>query len=157
KRGNAAIAKVVAHAAANQPQFGLKAANFNLDFPGTKARGQNVVAAGSPAMVGKAFVEAAELNPAYVMDVVIHEVFGHPAYGKYGTEYDLALYDKAAAKVPGYKAPAAGTADRTTELDAYAYQETEIFAVLRSMPFRTPPTAADAKKVPNLDTQTLVT
>ncbi len=160
KRGNAAIASVVSDAAAHHPELGLTAAHFNLDFPGTEKRGATVVAAGSPAMVGKVFVESAELNPAYVMDVVVHEIFGHPAYGPYGTEYHLKLYDTAASKVPGYTPPdttAAGKEARRQELDAYAYQETEIFAVLRSMPYRTAPAAADAAVVPNLDTQTLVT
>jgi hypothetical protein len=67
----------------------LTAAQFKLDYPGIEARGDNVVAAGSPAMVGKAFVTSVELNPAYVMDVVVHELFGHPEYGSYGTEYHL--------------------------------------------------------------------
>jgi hypothetical protein len=88
--------------------------------------------------------------------VVVHEVFGHPEYGPYGNEYHLSLYDKAAAKVAGYTKPAAGSADRTTELDAYAYQETEIYAVLRSMSYRTAPTKAHAAQVPDLDTQGLV-
>ena len=155
-RGNAAITKVVALATAKNPELGVTAANFNLDYEKTEKRGGNVIAAGSPALVGKRFVETAELNPAYVMDIVVHEVFGHPEYGKYGSEYHMDLYDKASAKVPGYVKPAAGTADRTQELDAFAYQETEIYAVLRSMPFRTAPTPADKPKVPNLDTQALV-
>lgn len=155
-RGNKAVDTVVKHAKANHPELKITAANFNLDFPKTEARGQNVVAAGSPALVGKAFVESVELNPAYVMDVVVHEIFGHPEYGTYGTEYHLALYDQAQAKIAGYVKPAAGTPDRTTELDAFAYQETEIYAVLRSSSYRTAPTAKDAPKVPNLDTQGLV-
>ena len=142
------------HAAAKHPELGITAASFNLDFPGVEARGANVVAAGNPAQVGKAFVISVELNPAYVMDVVVHEVFGHPEYGTYGTEYQLGLYDKAAAKIPGYVKPSGG--ERTTEIDAYAYQETEIYAILRSMSYRTAPTKADAPKVPNLDTQGLV-
>jgi hypothetical protein len=162
RRGNAAIASIVTYAAAHHPELGLTAAHFNLDFPGTESRGAWVVAAGSPAMVGKAFVESAELNPAYVMDVAVHEIFGHPEYGPYGTEYHLKLYDAAARKIPGYTPPdtttAAGHEARRLELDAYAYQETEIFAILRSMSYRTAPTtAADAAVVPNLDTQTLVT
>jgi hypothetical protein len=157
KRGNAAIAAVVAYAKAHHPELGLSAANFKLDFPGIEARGAGVVAAGNPAQVGKEFVTSVELNPAYVMDVVVHEVFGHPEYGTYGDEYHLSLYDNAAAKVPGYTKPAAGSDERTTEIDAYAYQETEIYAVLRSMPYRTAPTPADVSKVPDLDTQSLVT
>lgn len=156
-RGNKAIDAVVKHGKAKHPELKITAANFNLDFPGTEARGLNVVAAGSPAQVGKAFVTSVELNPAYVMDVVVHEIFGHPEYGDYGTEYQLKLYDKAAAKVPGYVKPGADSPDRTTELDAYAYQETEIYAVLRSSSYRTAPKAAHVAKVPNLDTQTLVT
>jgi hypothetical protein len=156
-RGNKAIATVVAYAATKHPELALTTAQFKLDYPGIEARGANVVAAGSPAMVGKAFVTSVELNPAYVMDVVVHELFGHPEYGSYGTEYHLKLYDKAAQKIPGYTQPGAGTPGRKQELDAYAYQETEIFAVLRSMSYRTAPTAADAPNVPKLDTQALVT
>jgi hypothetical protein len=156
KRGKAAIARVVAHAAAKHPELGLSAADFQLDYPGVEARGAGVVAAGNPAQVGKEFVIAAELNPAYVMDVVVHEVLGHPHYGTYGDEYHMSLYDKGMAKVPGYVRPADGTDERTKELDAYAYQETEIYAVLRSMPYRTPAAKADVGKVPDLDTKTLV-
>jgi len=160
-RGNAAIAAVVTYAAKKHPELALTAAQFKLDFPGIEAISGSAVAAGSPAIVGKVFVLSVELNPAYVMDVVVHEIFGHPEYGTYGTEYGLALYDKAAKQVPGYVPPdastKAGQAARQTELSAYAYQETEIFAVLRSMAYRTAPTAADAPKVPNLDSQALVT
>lgn len=155
-RGNAAIAAVVKYAAAKHPELAVTAASFKLDFPAIEARGATVIAAGNPAQVGRAFVISAELNPAYVMDIVVHEVFGHPEYGTYGTEYQFGLYDKAAAKIPGYVKPAAGSGERETELDAYAYQETEIYAILRSMAYRTNPTKADAPKVPNLDTQGLI-
>ena len=155
-RGNAAISAVVSHASSMHPELRITSANFKLDFPGTEARGANVLAAGSPAMVGRAFVTTAELNPAYVMDVVVHEIFGHPEYGIYGTEYHLKLYDAAAKKVPGYTQPAAGSAERRAEIDAYAYHETEIYAVLRGSAFRTAPTASDAPKAPKLDPQALV-
>ncbi len=155
-RANAAIASVVVYANGHFPELGIKAANFQVAFKEIEARGATVVAAGSPAQIGFAFVKAVEANPAYVMDVVVHEIFGHPAYGTYGSEYHLALYDKAMAGMPGYHKPAEGTQDRTNELDAYAYQETEIYSVLRSAPYRTPPTAADVNKVPNLDSQALV-
>jgi hypothetical protein len=163
-RGNAAIAKVVTHAAAKHPELGITAAKFRLAFKDVEARGANVVAFGEPdgaggtrAAVGFSFTTAVERDPAYVMDVVVHEVYGHPEYGRYGAEYHLKLYDLAAAKTPGYVKPAAGTAARTTEIDAYAYQETEIYAVLRSMPYRTAPKPADVAAVPALDTQRLVT
>jgi Domain of unknown function (DUF4157) len=163
-RGNTAIAKVVTLVSGKYPELGISAAKFRLAFKDVEARGLNVVAfgesdgaGGKRAAVGFSFTTAVELDPAYVIDVVVHEVFGHREYGEYGTEYHLKLYDLAAAKMPGYVKPAAGTPDRTTETDAYAYQETEIYAVLRSMAYRTAPTPADASKVPNLDTQTIVT
>lgn len=156
-RGNTAIAKVVAHAATSHPHLGITTAHFRLDFPGIEQLGANVVAAGSPAMVGRAFVTTAEVNPAYVMDTVVHEMFGHPEYGRYGTEYHLKLFDAALAKQPGYTQPAAGTPARRVEVNAYAYHETEIYAVLRAMSYHVVPTAADAPKVINVDPQAKVT
>ena len=76
----------------------------------------------------------------------MHEIFGHPEYGPYGTEYHLKVYDLAQAKMPGYKKPAAGTKQRRAEIDAYAYQETEIYSLLRSLPFHTSIAAKDAGK-----------
>lgn len=155
-RGVAAVAKVVDYAKKHYPELGITAANFDIAFDKVQARGANVVAAGSPAQIGYAFVTAVEADPAYVMDVVVHEVFGHPGYGTYGTEYHLALYDKAMSSMPGYKKPAEGSPERTTELDTYAYQETEIYAVLRGAPYRTAPKPADVGKVPPLDPKGLV-
>ena len=158
------MAKVVAHAKAKHPELALTDKAFRIAFKDVESRGATVVAfgesdgaGGTRAAVGFAFVTAVELNPAYVMDVVVHEVAGHPEYGPYGTEYHLALYDRAMGKMPGYVKPAAGTSARRSEIDAYAYQETEMYSVLRSMAYRTAPTAADAGKVPNLDTQRIVT
>jgi Domain of unknown function (DUF4157) len=155
-RATNAIAKVVTYANAHYPELGITAANFKIAFKEIEARGATVVAAGSPAQIGFAFVTAVEANPAYVMDVVVHEVYGHPGYGPYGTEYHLALYDKAMATMPGYTKPAGGTQDRTNELDAYAYQETEMYAIMRGSPYRTAPTPADVGKVPALDPQGLI-
>lgn len=139
-RGKRAVKAIVTHAAAQAPELGLVEADFLADFGGVEARGQSVLAYGSAggpkktlAVFGFAFVKTAEAHPGYVMDVVVHEVFGHPDYGKYGTEYHLGLYDKAMAKVPGYVQPKGK--DRTTEVDAYAYQETEIYSVMRGFPY----------------------
>ena len=163
-RATSAVAKVVAHAKAKHPELALTDKAFRIAFKDVESRGATVVAfgesdgaGGTRAAVGFAFVTAVELNPAYVMDVVVHEVAGHPEYGPYGTEYHLALYDRAMGKMPGYVKPAAGTSARRSEIDAYAYQETEMYSVLRSMAYRTAPSAADAGKVPNLDTQRIVT
>jgi hypothetical protein len=156
-RGVAAVDKVVEYAKKHHPELGITKANFEIAFDKVQARGANVVAAGSPAQIGFAFVTAVEADPAYVMDVVVHEVFGHPGYGTYGSEYHMALYDRAMQSMPGYKKPAEGSTARRTELDAYAYQETEIYAVLRGSPYRTAPKPADVAKVPPLDPKGLVT
>ena len=153
KRGDVVVKALVAHATKKHPDLKLTEGHFLVDFGGVEKRGQRVLAYGQSdgkggklAVFGFRFVEAAEANPAYVMSVVVHEVFGHPEYGQYGTEYHLALYDKAQAKMPGYTKPAAGTTERRSEIDAFAYQETEIYSLLRSFSYHTPIAAADAGK-----------
>ena len=153
KRGETVIKALVTYAAKKHPDLKLAESHFLADFGGVEKRGQRVLAygqsngkGGKVAVFGFRFVEAAEANSAYVMSVVVHEVFGHPEYGDYGTEYHLALYDKAQAKMPGYTKPAAGTPERRSEIDAYAYQETEIYSLLRSFSYHTPIAAADAGK-----------
>jgi hypothetical protein len=115
-RATTAIGKVVTLASAKHPELKVKASNFRIAFKDIENRGAGVLAfgeddgaGGERAAIGFEFVTAVELNPAYVMDVVVHELYGHPEYGVYGTEYHLALYDKAMAKMPGYAKPAAGS------------------------------------------------
>jgi len=140
KRANKAVDKVVARAG-KFPELKLTRANFKADFPGIEKRGAGVLAfeGGTPAapvaVFGFEFVRAAEADPGYVLGVVVHELFGHHEYGPYGSEYHLKLYDLAQKKIPGYVKPAEGTKARTAEKDAYAYQETEIYALLRSLPY----------------------
>jgi hypothetical protein len=101
------------------------------------------------AEVGFDFVTAVQANPAYALSTVVHEVFGHPEYGVYGTEYHLKLYDKAAKKA-GFKKKAEGTRARLSVQDAYAYQETEIYSLMRELPYWTPVSKADEAKTPGL-------
>jgi len=106
---------------------------------GDRIGGRNVC------VVGRPFVRLVDANPAYVMSTVVHELHGHPEYGTYGasgTEYGLELYDRAAALMPGYTQPTGP--GRTSEIDAYAYQETEIYSLLRSLSYHTAPSAAHA-------------
>jgi hypothetical protein len=49
--------------------------------------------------------------------------------------------------MPGYTQSAG--AGRTSEIDAYAYQETEIYSLLRSLPYHTMLAPADAALQPN--------
>jgi hypothetical protein len=124
---------------------------MRADFGAVEQRGSSVLAFSetdakkrSIAVYGFEFVTAVESDPAYVLSTVVHELYGHQEYGEYGSEYHLALYDLAQKKIPGYKKPAAGTAARTTEIDAYAYKETEIYSLLRELPYFTPVAAKHA-------------
>lgn len=156
KEGEKAIDDMVAYASKTHPELKLTKASFKLDFHGVDDRGQGVLAMGGEgkkgkpvAVVGFDFVTAVKVKPAYALSTVVHEVFGHPEYGKYGTEYHLSLYDKAVKKA-GFKKKAEGTRARTIELDAYALQETEIYALMRELPFWTEVSPADETASPGL-------
>jgi hypothetical protein len=151
-RANTAVTKMVTYSAAHHPELHLFAADFHVDVVGIESRGAGVIAYGEVlggrhvVVVGRPFVRYVEANPAYAIDTVVHELHGHPEYGPYGTpgtEYGLRLYDLAAARMPGYTQPAAGSPGRTSELDAYAYQETEIYSLLRQLPYHVPLAPAD--------------
>jgi len=155
RRGEAAIKKMVAHAAAKAPKLKLTESDFDLDFSAVDARGQTVLAMGGSkggkrvAVVGFDFVTTVESDPAYALSTVVHEISGHPQYGPYGTEYHLALYDSATKKA-GFRPKIPGSDARREEIDAYAYQETEIYSNMRELPFFTEVRAADLKKDPRL-------
>lgn len=147
----AAVASVVSYAAAHHPDLHLTAADFKVDVVGLENRGAGVIAYGeveagrNVAVVGRTFTRFVQANPAYALSVVVHELHGHPEYGPYGapgSEYGLELYDRAARLMTGYVQPAG--AARTSEIDAYGYQETEIYSLLRSLPYHTPLAAKDA-------------
>jgi hypothetical protein len=147
----AAVASVVSYAAVKHPSLALVAADFHVDVVGLENRGAGVIAYGDTvggrrvAVVGRTFTRFVQADPAYALSVVVHELRGHPEYGPYGqpgSEYGLELYDRAARLMPGYTQPTG--AGRTSEIDAYAYQETEIYSLLRSLPFHTPLAAKDA-------------
>jgi hypothetical protein len=155
-RANAAVTAVVNYATTNHPELGLTAADFHVDIEGVENRGAGVIAYGEQvggrdvATVGRTFVRFVEANPAYALSVVVHELHGHPEYGPYGgagVEYGLSVYDRAAALMPGYTQPTG--AGRTSEIDAYAYQETEIYSLLRSLPYHTTLASSDAALQPN--------
>jgi hypothetical protein len=152
KRGKAASDAVVALAAKDHPELKLTAANFEADFAAIEKRGAGVLAFASGsgahpvAVFGYDFVRAAEADPAYVLGTVVHEIFGHREFGPYGSEYDLKLFDQAQSKIAGYVKPPPGSTARGTEIDAFAYQETEIYALLRSLPYSKSVAEKDAGK-----------
>lgn len=153
RRAEAAVPRLVAYARAHHPDLNLTEAHIVVAVRRVHDRGRHVLAFGEHsggrhvAVVGRTFAELVEANPAYALDTIVHEVFGHPEYGPYGesgSEYGLVLYDLAAARMPGYTRPAAGTEARRSEIDAYAYQETEIYSLLRQLPYNVPLAPAHA-------------
>jgi hypothetical protein len=155
-RTNTAITTFITYTTANHPQLRLTAADLHTDVPGVEGRGQNVIAYGevvggrNVATVGRPFVQYVQSNPAYALGTVMHELRGHPEYGTYGapgTEYGLTLYDMASARMPGYTQPTG--AGRTSELDAYAYQETEIYSLLRQSEYNVPLAPAHTSTITN--------
>lgn len=150
-----AIAAVVAYAAAHHPELRLVGADFKVDIEGLENRAASAIAASdivggrNVAAVGRIFTRYAHVNPAYALSTVVHELHGHPEYGPYGSpgsEYGLELYDRAAALMPGYTQPVDTLTDkpRTREMDAYGYQETEIYSLLRELPYFVPLAAKDS-------------
>jgi hypothetical protein len=70
---------------------------------------------------------------------VVHEISGHPEFdvpGKVG--YPMSIYELSTKKIPGY------VPNRQVELDAYDYQESEIYSLLRELPYWTPVSAKHA-------------
>ena len=143
-QANAAVAAFVTWCAGAHPDLHITASHFRVAVREVFDRGEAIIAfadqGGAPrCVVGEAFAQAAGANPAYALPTVVHELWGHNEYGPYGdpgTEYGLELYDRAAARMPGYTQPTGQ--GRTSEVDAYAYQETEIYSLLREVEYYTP-------------------
>jgi hypothetical protein len=148
---SAAVTSFVTWVTGAHPELHITAAHFRVAVREIWDRGDGIIAfadqGGAPrCVVGESFTQAATANPAYALPTVVHELWGHNEYGPYGqpgTEQGLEIYDRAAALMPGYVRPADGTADRTSEIDAYAYQETEMYSLMREVEFYTPNAPAD--------------
>ena len=148
---NAAVTSFVTWVTGAHPDLHITAAHFRVAVREVWDRGDGIIAfaaqGGAPrCVVGEAFTQATTANPAYALPTVVHELWGHNEYGPYsqpGTEQGLEIYDRAAALMPGYTRPADGTPDRRSEIDAYAYQETEMYSLMREVEFYTPNAPAD--------------
>lgn len=156
KRGVAAIASEVAYAAKIHPELKLTNASFKLGFHeidkvasgalamGGSAGGKNI------AVVGFEFVTAVEADPAYALSTVVHEIWGHPEFDDpVASGYHLDVWRKATPKVPAYSASA------SNEENSIGYDETEIYALLRELPYWTA-VAPQHKDVANPDPRILV-
>jgi hypothetical protein len=142
----AAVTRFVTWVTGAHPDLHITAAHFRVAVREVWDRGDGIIAfadqGGAPrCVIGESFTQAATANPAYALPTVVHELWGHNEYGPYGepgTEQGLEIYDRAAARMPGYTRPADGSTERTSEIDAYAYQETEMYSLMREVEFYTP-------------------
>jgi hypothetical protein len=154
ERGEKAIRKVVDYATVHWPELGLDATHFKVDLESVgDAIGASVPdgSGGWKVGVGRAFVEAAEVNPEYLKPVVVHER-SHPEYPAGGT-YFGALYD---AAIP----PPDNTEYRGYGRWGFHYLESEVRATMRDLPYYTRPRRADLAKLHpdfRLDPATLLT
>jgi hypothetical protein len=150
--GNAAVATMVSYAAANYPELKLKAAEFRLAFEDVEKAGSTVMAfsesggSGPRLVVGYTFVTTTNINPAYMIEVVVHELRGHPEFESMDKSYQFSLYQKSHPYQPSYKTPAAGSQEARNEILSYGYFETEIFSVMRGLPYAHTVSSADAAK-----------
>jgi hypothetical protein len=139
RRGNAAIASLVAYASVHAPELGLSASNFHLKFAelDTAAVGAWAATDGPNALkVGFEFTAAVEANPGYMLCVVQHELRGHSGYP---IGFEANLYEMARKSVPG-AAPGGGT---------YGYYPSEMYSVMRGLPYWVPASASDVgRRVP---------
>jgi Domain of unknown function (DUF4157) len=138
RRGNAAIATMVTHATTAAPQLALTAASFELDFEGVDAVSLGAFATGGSVpgrtvQVGFEFTVICEVNPAYALSTVEHELHGHPVFDIAGPSTAGTIYDQAAASVPGSPS---GT-------ETYHYYPSEIYSLLREIPLWVPTAPTD--------------
>jgi hypothetical protein len=141
RRGQAAIARMVAHAATAAPQLALTAASFELNFELVDSVSLGAFAIGGSrpretVAVGFEFVAICEVNPAYALSTVEHELHGHPVFDAAGPSIGGQVYAGAAAQVPG--APSGR--------ETFDYYPSEIYSLLREIPLWVATSAADTGK-----------
>ncbi|WP_437569807.1 eCIS core domain-containing protein [Sorangium sp. So ce542] len=139
-RANAAIAKIVAHAAAKAPDLKLTSASFEIAFKEVDEVSLGAIATvgsqpGKTVQIGFEFVVLVEIDAAYALSTVAHELLGHPTYDRLGSSYQSGLYDKAKA----------GVANAPSGTETFEYFPSEMYSLLRELPYWTQVTPADDK------------
>jgi hypothetical protein len=136
-RGNAAFDSVLAEMATTHPELRYTRADLVLAFRQVEAYGAVAYTDGTQCFVGMDFVIATELDPAFAISTIVHEMEGHPEFDS-GYSVTMDLYDAGAARMPGYTQPADGSPERDEEWNRYGYFESEIGALLREIPYDKP-------------------
>jgi hypothetical protein len=133
---------MVAHARTAAPQLGLSAASFELNFDlvdqiSMGAFGVGGSVSGQTIAVGFEFVVICEVNPAYALSTMEHELHGHPVFDIAGPNMAGSVYAAAAAQVPGSPSGA----------ETYEYYPSEIYSLLREIPLWVSTSPADAARI----------
>ncbi len=141
KRARAVIPKMVAYVNKTHPEFTVNNATFEWKPKEVDDASEGAVATvgsipGKSVQVGFEFVVLAEMNLAYAMSTVAHELLGHAAYDEAGSNFQAKLYRKAKTKEAGLPS---GT-------QTYDYWPSEIYSLMREAPYYTPVSATDKKK-----------
>jgi hypothetical protein len=147
KRGNDAIDKMVAYAAGKAPELKLKKSTFELDFDGIDQISLGALATGGSKLgetvkVGFEFIDTVEVDPAYALSTVVHELNGHPMYDeKSGAPNYAAKVYQDAAKLR----PKKDKIDREGG-ETFNYWQSEIYSLMKEIPYWTEVTPADVAK-----------
>lgn len=136
-RATAAITKMVGYAATAAPELKLKEATFEFNPEGVDNTAKFAVATvgskrGETVKIGFEFVAQVEVNPAYPLQFVVHELFGHVAFDVPGAApqtYQGQLFQKAAALTP------AGTVADPTGAETFDYWSSELYSWLLQIPY----------------------
>lgn len=145
KRAGAAIPKMVAHVNKNHPEFKATNATFEWKPKEVDETSEGALATvgsipGKNLQIGFEFVVLVEVDPAYAMSTIAHELLGHAAYDETGSNFQAALYAKARTKEAGLPS---GT-------ETYDYWPSEIYSLLREAQYYTGVSATDDKKTLSL-------
>ncbi len=143
ERGKKAITKMATYAAARAPELKIVESTFELEFEKVDQTSLGALATegthpGKTLYVGFEFVVTVERDPAYALSTIVHELFGHSVYEP-GQSYAGALYEKAASKL------APGTVKDVKGTETFDYHPTEIYSLLKEIPYWTQVSAADDK------------
>ncbi|GAA1383282.1 hypothetical protein GCM10009661_62730 [Catellatospora chokoriensis] len=137
-RGLKAIAAMVSYAHGAAPELGLTAGSFELNFDlmDTLSLGSLAAVGSAPGKnvtIGFEFVALVEVDPAYALSTVVHELAGHPMYDEasgastYSANYAAKLYSAAAAQVPSVADPHGN--------ETFGYWQSEIYSLLKEIPY----------------------
>jgi hypothetical protein len=141
RRANSAIPIMARYAQRHHPELNVTNATFEWEPTKIDEISLGAVATegsqpGSTVYIGFEFVVLVELNPAYAMSTVAHELLGHATYDEGGSNFQAALYGKSQTIDPSLPSGE----------ETYEYWPSEIYSLLREYPYWTKVADSDQSK-----------